>query len=490
MPASTSLIWEVRSTASDNNGGAFKAGAAGTDRSQQDAAQVAINNSTITCTTPAANSNTLTFTSGYTPSAADVGNVVQILTGTNINAGFYEITAQTATTWTLAGAANLTTAGGAGSAITGNMGGALATIGKLAGAMLASNKAFVKATATYTTTATITFAQSAGDPTTGVTPTRVEGYTTTRGDGGRATLQLQTNTNLTGLNGTGTGIWFSNFIVDCNSLSGSTGIAISFSSLVSNCKVINFQSRGFNGTGGFSAFYDCEASGGSGFASGGFSNAGSPMVYVRCWSHNNAAGPGFNLVRCTAFYCLATNNAAEGFLIASGDGTGPILVNCLSHGNGSHGINIANNQYRTIAILGCLLTSNTGYGLVFAAAAGDAASVMMDGNAYWNNTSGTRQNIDDGTVTTTYPQNAVAPYTSSRDVSLTGNPYTNAATNDFTLNNTAGAGAAARAHGPFNSFTGAGLSVAGFGDMGPLQHQEAAAGGVTKLAGFGGGLVG
>src|SRR5690348_5802381 len=118
MPMAATIVFEVRTGGSDLNGGGFNSAAAGTDRSQQTAPQVTIDNAAITCTTPAANSNTLTFTAGYVPSAADVGNIVQIAGGTNINAGFYEITAQSSTTWTLAGAANLTTAGGAGSAIT------------------------------------------------------------------------------------------------------------------------------------------------------------------------------------------------------------------------------------------------------------------------------------------------------------------------------------------------------------------------------------
>lgn len=106
----------------------------GVNRSFQDSPQVAIDNATITATTPGANSNVLTF-GGYVPTADDVGNLVQILSGTNVTPGFYEVTAWTATTWTLTGNQNLTTAAGAGSAIKGNMGGWLLTLpGGTAGA--------------------------------------------------------------------------------------------------------------------------------------------------------------------------------------------------------------------------------------------------------------------------------------------------------------------------------------------------------------------
>src|SRR5437016_803970 len=157
MALSASIVWETRASgASDNNGGGFKAGAAGTDRSQQNAAQVAINNSTITTSIT---TTVITFTAGYTASAADVGNVVQMLTGTNVTAGFYEITAQTSTTWTVD--RNVVTSGTTTNA-TGNMGGALATLGKLAAAMAASNKAY--ATGAFTSAATITFAQAVATP--------------------------------------------------------------------------------------------------------------------------------------------------------------------------------------------------------------------------------------------------------------------------------------------------------------------------------------
>src|SRR5436309_2045193 len=106
MALSAAIVFEARaSTGNDNWGGGFKAGATGTDRSQQNSAQVAIDNATITTSITA---NVITFT-GYTPTSADVGNVVQMLTGTNVTAGFYEITAQTSTTWTVTGTASLPT---------------------------------------------------------------------------------------------------------------------------------------------------------------------------------------------------------------------------------------------------------------------------------------------------------------------------------------------------------------------------------------------
>jgi hypothetical protein len=122
----------------------------GVDRSLATTRFMVLDNSTITATTAAANSNVITFT-GYNPTGADVGNIFRTTAGTNINVNVYEITAVTSTTWTVTGAVNLTTAGGAGSAIVGGMGGCFASPGQACGVVAVSsgNLIFLKA-GTYT----------------------------------------------------------------------------------------------------------------------------------------------------------------------------------------------------------------------------------------------------------------------------------------------------------------------------------------------------
>jgi hypothetical protein len=56
---------------------------------------------------------------GYTATAADIGNCLNITGGTNFITGWYFITAQGGTTWTL----DRNATSGAGAAMTGNMGG-------------------------------------------------------------------------------------------------------------------------------------------------------------------------------------------------------------------------------------------------------------------------------------------------------------------------------------------------------------------------------
>lgn len=117
----------------------------------------------------------------------------------------------------------------------------------------------------------------------------------------------------------------------------------------------------------------------------------------------------------------------------------------------------------------CGQNAGVGYGIEVEAA--DKYLQWAGYNAYYNNKDGESLNIlhEVGAVT------------------LTASPFTNAAGNDFSLNNTAGAGAACREAG----FPGALIdgSHTGYRDIGALQHQDAG-GGVPKLAGEGGGLVG
>lgn len=92
MAIGTTCTFEVRTTGNDANGGFFDgvSGTPGTDRSQQDGPHVTIDGTTITATVHTA-TDQLTL-SGYTVSAADAGNAVNINGGT-ATAGRYRITA-------------------------------------------------------------------------------------------------------------------------------------------------------------------------------------------------------------------------------------------------------------------------------------------------------------------------------------------------------------------------------------------------------------
>jgi lysophospholipase L1-like esterase len=462
MASSASRVFEVRAaTGNDNNGGAFVAGATGTDRSQQTSPQVVIDNATITTSITA---NVITFT-GYVPSAADVGNVVQMLTGTNVTAGFYEVVSQTATTWTVAGAVSLPTSGTTTNA-TGNMGGALATLGKLAGAMIASNLAYV--TGAFTTTATITFAQTVPTPNGSSPLTRIVGYGSVRGDTGHATLTLSTNTGIIGISATGIGFSVEQLDVNCASLGTSKGIqSTGVAAYFTNCKVSNFTLGGIICTGASSTVINCEATGGTAAATAAIDTSGaSSSAFVgHCFSHDNAC-PGIKIgVNSGAYFNISANNSG-----ASSDGlqtsNASFVVNNTVHNNGRDGIrNLSANAF-TLVWRNNILSSNTGFGASGSTGTAYGAAAMYDGNAYFSNTAGARNLMD-----STSGIFGVTPYVNVRDVTLTGSPYvggTTGTTANFALNNTSGAGAACRAAGSPASWPGE-TGTTGFLDMGAVQ---------------------
>jgi len=93
MSLHADLEWELRTSGSDNNGGAFRDADPGTsvDYSQQDSAQLAPSDLAMVT-----GGTTLTSAAGGFTGAM-VGNVIHITSGTNFTAGWYEITAYTDT---------------------------------------------------------------------------------------------------------------------------------------------------------------------------------------------------------------------------------------------------------------------------------------------------------------------------------------------------------------------------------------------------------
>lgn len=454
------MVWEVRkTTGSDSNGGGFVAGGAGTDYSQQASPQYA-----LTGLTTSGASATIASASASTDM---VDNTIQITGGTNFTAGIYRIVSVVAGTSITV---DRTCTTGSGSAGTGNVGGALKTIDKLSGNWVGSNSAYVKAEATYTTAATVLHSPGNVTPATTVPYTRLIGYTSTRGDGGQATIQCTTG-SVTLLSTNSDGFSIENLILDCNSQSSTTGFNNNGShySRVLNCVVKNFTVNGINCGNGSTLIINCEVTGGVTGATAGI-NIGSASAAI-CGNniHDNACS-GVNSAANGTFVVsnLITNNSgttSDGVIVS---GLNPVIMDNTIYKSGRHGIN--NNSTFNIAPLmwGNVLSENGGYGIKGGSAAGIPAQASLDGNAYYSNASGTRNNMDD---TSTNAINGVAPYTNSRDVILTADPFVAKASNNYALNTTAGGGAACRAAGMPRSWPNS--SISSYVDMGAAQHQDA-----------------
>ncbi len=419
----------------------------GTDRSQQTGAQVNIENSAITASTPGANSNVLTFLGGYVPTAADVGNCVQMTGGTNITAGVYEITAWSATTWTVTGAGNLTGAGGAGASLLGKMGGAFASVGKATGFAVASNDIYVQYNATpYAMSSSANVA--GGKVTLGaVSGQSIIGYSTTRTrdntDALRPTFQAGADTFTMFAMSSGTNAVLSNVIIDGNShasIVGVTGsgvirnvkfIGMTTGVTVSNANVVDCYATGcatsFTLSGGVTAGCVSAAHTVTGFSLG----VSSPRA-VRCIAEatTSASATGF-LLSTNSFIeqCIAYGHTGAGGAGIKWSGTGAgVAFNCVAYGNESNYVG------NSPAIPGTQLFGCAGGGSTLA---GGAELV----NLFSTQCHG--------------------------QITLTADPFTSAAGHDYSLNTTTGGGPLLKATGWPSSF--AGISTNTTPDVGAAQ---------------------
>lgn len=427
MAKSAANVIELRTTGNDLNGGGFKSGASGTDRSQQDAAQVVIDNATIICTTTGVNSNIITFVSGYVPSAADIGNLVYVASGTNITAGTYEITAQSSTTWTVTGDQNLTTAGGAGAALVAKMGGALLTVSAVELASVTGNRCYCKS-GTYAFAASVTMSRARGS-----NVNYYEGYGTTRGDMGTKPVWQTTATTVTPLNmGSSTYYFWRNIAFDGNSQTTSHCSAGGNSGPYSfaNCTFTGYTASIFN-PGGTQLIncWDCSFNG----AAGGSISAGTATLAI-----SGCEIFGFTTTPLTmtgsVTHCIfrdCTGSTTDGVAISSQNAAGLIVDSCSFKSIGRYGVSSNNGgtNVNNTTVRNCVfsITVASSYGIRVASG---TSEVVVQNCAFY---------VSGGTGDIL----GTPLYTSK--ITLTADPFTDSANNNFLPNNTSGGGASLRA---------------------------------------------
>lgn len=445
---SVSMEWDVRTTGSDNNGGAFKKGASGTDFSQQDAAQQAYTDIVIGGTTTQLTSAAHPF------AASSVGNIINITGGTGCTTGRYEVVSIATNTITMD-----RSVGTAASTCTGNLGGSLQTIATAFGAMVANNIVHVKS-GTYTQTTTLT----------GVCSMGLNGFATTHYDNGTAPL-ITTATNSTVLYKLGTGgscQWLVNNVNFSNTASvrdkGLVGNGSGGAGRVNNVVITRSTLDGFT-----NALEDTSGLGLSleyvELKNGTIAiNAGNTTA-ISCWScyiHDFTSASGAVQV------AFANNPATFSFMnsVISANNVGIAAYQNLFMLNSS----VANNSGDGVAIsIGNIFSSNTiyygngGKGInVSGFVAGWPATGGGCNNAFGSNTGG---NYSSG----------IAGF---GEITLTASPFTSST--NFTLNSTAGGGAALKAAGCVTSITGSTNSAKV--DVGAIQTAPATGGGNTGFA--------
>lgn len=482
MALSADMVFEVRTTGSSSNPGGFKAGATGVDYSQQASAQASFTTAATVHTT----TTMLNVPSGeHTVHANDVGNTIKINSGT-ATAGVYEITAvDTANNrWTVDRAL-----GTAGQTAAGNMGGAgdLATVlgYETTNTKRPGQKIFIQV-GTYQRSATTTcdfptfnyFEQNSRRA------LRIIGYNATRGDQptgtDRPVIQLITNTGLTGLSFTTASssacVWLENIIVDGNSLGTSTGIAITGSQLwnvLYNCKVMNCTTAGIKCK-GESMIVGCEATAISG-GSGAIQMDAGDFILAYNYSHDNTVTGFHGNFKSALIY----QNVSESNSGASSDGFffnfGFQFMSNVAYNNGRDGLRFTTGILAYVMIQNNIFVSNGAYGVNPTTNTIPVIPFIFGWNAFYNNTTA---NINGWNSTA--GSNGVGALATT-NVTLTGNPFTDAANQDFTLNNTAGAGAACRAAGFHGAAVNGLPSNTGYLDIGAFQHQDAGGGGTTVI---------
>lgn len=396
-----------------------------------------------------------------------VGNCIVITGGTNFTAGRYVIASVAATVATVLGAGNITT--GAGVSGTGGLGGCLVSAALATASKVASNCVFIRSGTYSITSASTNVAVGCISDALGGAFITYEGYGTVRGDLGTAPVIQANVASATLFNYTGASSGAStirNMVFDGNSQTGSIGLISTRRDLLCyQCTFKRCVAAGVNVGGAWAvSLVRCLISANT----VAFVNSGNGMTIVDCVSTGNSSA-GFTTTNASliAKRCLSYANTgafSDGFTFGANN---PVtqISNCVAYGNGRDGFRLAgNNAY----IENCIAEGNSAYG--FSGAGTVRGSSLLSNCAGYNNTSG---NVE----TTTLLQRIGF-------VTLTGSPFTNAGSGDFSLNTTAGAGAACRAAAYPGVFPGA--TTTGYLDIGAAQHADPAASGGESVAIFGG----
>lgn len=445
MAVSNQTIWEVRSGGNDTNGGGFVSGASGTDFSQQTAAQISVTDAVAVGTT-----TVTSLTASF--AASSVGNIIYLQGGTgSLAAGWYQVVSFTNST-TIVVDRNVAT----GTGITLHLGGAFVTIQKGLDQLIDSQIVYVKA-ATYSISAVLTIPS--------ITPsnyyTRIIGYTTTRGDNGQPTVSQTAAAN--GINMNQQGVSLQNFIFD-GTTAGTIGINIgSQYDTVSNCVAKNWTSYGINlQSAATTTLYKCEITANAGTY--GLAIQSGEIAAYYCYIHNNTNAGVFSSGGDIKFVsCVIANNGGIGL---DGDDIDLYVTNCLFYNNTGDGFKPSHPYSMAIGTVftNCIFAKNGGYGINASSNGTPNNSYpWIQYNGFWNNTTAAVNNV---TLDSTNVQIS--------GTGSTNDPFVNDGSQNWQLNNTAGAGALLRVTGFPGQLPGLTTST-GYADIGPFQHQDSTA---------------
>ena len=409
------------------------------------------------------NGTTTVATVATVSAAADmVGNIAYIAGGTgSITAGWYQIISQiTGVSITVDTSAGLT----AGTGVTINIGGAMATVSAAVAAAVVSNTFWIRGGSgayTVTTALSLTFVNTNG-------PMIFNGYGTTRGDGVQAVWTTSTNSIHLISFGSGGPV---NYIFRSIKFTNTAGTPLdgmhASSSTVTDVTIQNCYFSGFryaiNGDYAIDYQFNLLLLDGVEITTSttdGVINSGNTVI-TESYIHGNT-GYGVNITSFQGVGGLVLrrtvlqSNGASGVILDNGTISPSVVyvdaANCAFVSNAADGLRVTNAHTATnppMQVINSIFSSNSGWGINLTGGGGNYAWGDFRANAYYNNTSGT---ITGGILT------------GIGDVTLSASPFVSST--DFGLNKTAGGGAACKAVGWQG---GTLLSAGGSIDIGPVQ---------------------
>jgi hypothetical protein len=295
-----------------------------------------------------------------------------------------------------------------------------------------------------------------------------QGYSATPGDGGKATINgPATGASIVVLDVSGNDVVLKDLIVSNNGDSGSAFNVVTVSgarSYLQGVVACNSRGYGIQSSGSNSQIIECET-----YACGvaGLRVDGSGTIVKNCISHDMAVDAFINGIGGVQWInCIAdtVTGTAIGFNFTAGGSSG-IVDGCVARNCAGSGLSVSGATSR-VTVRNSLFVSNGGYGIA-ASSTANGHGVVVQNCAFYNNTSGQTNNVNTSLIT--------------GSITLTGDPFTDAANGDFDLNNTAGAGADCRGagRGTFTQTAASYTGTLGYPDIGAAQHQDSGGGGTS-----------
>lgn len=424
--------WDVRTTGSDSNGGGFDTSATGSDKSQGSA--TAFTDLVIGGTTTQGTSATLAF------DATSPGNILNVTSGAGCTVQRVQVVSRSGGTATFD-----KSLGTAASTCSGTAYGPLLTISKADSLVVAGNTIHIKA-GTYTLTTQITMAS---------VNHIFMGYNSTHADGGTKPL-ITTATNSTVLftaPGNGSRYVFVN--MSFSNTAGTRSDAIRATTNFPDVYILNSLFDGFdkavNGDGSSGTFAACHMVGSEikNSVTAGIACTFDVNV-TSSWIHDNTKDGIMVLGNNQAATVVATVVSNNGRYGVFGNSAAPyvIAVNSVFYKNGLTFTGHPFSQIHLATADGVTATNCIFYG-------GAASNFDTSSGGF---IIGRNNALDSQVMGGNF-------YVTTGDASLSSDPFTNAASGDFSLNNTAGGGGSLRAAG----FPGVGPAGTGFLDIGAIQ---------------------